>query len=346
MYLHPQSNNNHNSNEVEVRVYLSATNPYPTSSASSYQWKSSGHNEAYFLLDIPAWLYVHKYLYLGIELLPCNNKHINNLIAGEILVYLHSPTTHPLPTTITNNTLHNQRAALFDLWFHTITGPLSGPMISYHDREGIYDLAVFPDYYHPQDRYFGIDDHSLAYSELSYESVNEVLQAAEVIDGQVVYDLGSGIGKFVVGCALSGIHFHKIIGIEILPSLVLCSQQIVRLFTGYASSSSSSSNNNNTNNTNQSMHSGSSNTSNNSTLLCGIIPANHSHLQHNPVVIRWLQDHYEFIQNQILVDWKITSQTLQIPRIILEIRYDFRCFVFRVISFVYAVIDCIDKKIY
>ena len=46
-------------------------------------------------------------------------------------------------------------------------------------------------------------------------------------DGHIFYDLGSGTGRAVVSAGLSGISFLKCIGIEILPALCECSQNVV-----------------------------------------------------------------------------------------------------------------------
>lgn len=47
----------------------------------------------------------------------------------------------------------------------------------------------------------------------------------------MMYDLGSGVGKAMVAAALSGICFSKIVGIEVLPSLLQCSRDLLTELT-------------------------------------------------------------------------------------------------------------------
>ena len=67
----------------------------------------------------------------------------------------------------------------------------------------------------------GISDHNYnySYSEIEYLSFQNLLKVAGANDGQIMYDLGSGIGKAVVAAALSGIKFMRCVGFEILPIL-------------------------------------------------------------------------------------------------------------------------------
>ena len=73
-----------------------------------------------------------------------------------------------------------------------------------------------------------IDDATLSYSEIDFYEFDEFLMQIGAVDGHIFYDLGCGVGKVLVGAMLSGIRFLKVIGIEILPSLSSCCNDIVQ----------------------------------------------------------------------------------------------------------------------
>jgi hypothetical protein len=73
-----------------------------------------------------------------------------------------------------------------------------------------------------------VDDQSLAYGEIvSVSDFSAFLTNCGAIDGQIFYDLGSGVGKALIGAALSGICFLKCIGIEVLPQLAETSRGVI-----------------------------------------------------------------------------------------------------------------------
>ena len=72
-----------------------------------------------------------------------------------------------------------------------------------------------------------IDDNNFSYGEIEYLSFQQLLVETGAGDGQVLYDLGSGVGRAVVAAALSGIRFLRCVGIEALPALHDCAHDII-----------------------------------------------------------------------------------------------------------------------
>ena len=72
-----------------------------------------------------------------------------------------------------------------------------------------------------------LDDNNFSYGEIEYLSFQQLLVDAGAGDGQVLYDLGSGVGRAVVAAALSGIRFLRCVGIEALPALHDCAHDII-----------------------------------------------------------------------------------------------------------------------
>jgi SAM-dependent methyltransferase len=97
--------------------------------------------------------------------------------------------------------------------------------LSYKDRRELL-MEQYPEPFTAQD-YDKIDDLSLTYSETEFHQFREFLLAVGCMDGQIFYDLGSGAGKVLVAAALSGICFVKVIGIEILSSLIQVSRDVI-----------------------------------------------------------------------------------------------------------------------
>ena len=54
-----------------------------------------------------------------------------------------------------------------------------------------------------------------------------MLATAEATDGQIFVDLGCGAGKALVAAALSDVHFQRVTGIELLPTLTACCRKAV-----------------------------------------------------------------------------------------------------------------------
>ncbi len=71
-----------------------------------------------------------------------------------------------------------------------------------------------------------IQDTSLTYGEVSFESFKKILQVVKPQKGEVFYDLGSGNGKAVILASLLA-PFSKLVGIEILKELVGASNKIL-----------------------------------------------------------------------------------------------------------------------
>ena len=72
-----------------------------------------------------------------------------------------------------------------------------------------------------------IDDTNFSYGEIEYLSFQQLLVDAGAGDGQVLYDLGSGVGRAIVAAALSGIRFLRCVGIEALPALHDCAHDVI-----------------------------------------------------------------------------------------------------------------------
>jgi hypothetical protein len=73
-----------------------------------------------------------------------------------------------------------------------------------------------------------VDDMTLSYSEIEIFEFDQFLYEIGAVDGQIFYDLGCGVGKALIGAMLSGVRFLKLIGIELLPSLATCCNDIIK----------------------------------------------------------------------------------------------------------------------
>jgi len=62
-------------------------------------------------------------------------------------------------------------------------------------------------------------DRNLTYGEIDFEGFFQILyDVPGIVERQVFYDLGSGVGKAVIAAALLG-NFKEVVGIELLPPL-------------------------------------------------------------------------------------------------------------------------------
>jgi len=68
-----------------------------------------------------------------------------------------------------------------------------------------------------RERYrLSLDSHALTYSETNCSTFVDILSQADIGDGLVFYDLGSGNGQCLLAAALSNYKFFKCVGIEVM----------------------------------------------------------------------------------------------------------------------------------
>ena len=73
-----------------------------------------------------------------------------------------------------------------------------------------------------------VDEISLTFAEVEFIPFVQLLHDCGAQHGHNFFDLGSGAGKAVAAAALSDIRFFKIVGIEVLPSLVTVSKSMLK----------------------------------------------------------------------------------------------------------------------
>lgn len=121
--------------------------------------------------------------------------------------------------------MYQQKFKIFDDLYRSI----DGFRLSYKDRREMLAGSFECDL--PAEEFDNLDDHTLTYGETEFNGFRELLISAGAVDGQIFYDLGSGVGKGMIAAALSGICFVKVIGIEILPSLIQCCRDVIEELT-------------------------------------------------------------------------------------------------------------------
>lgn len=121
--------------------------------------------------------------------------------------------------------MFQQRFKIFDDLYRAI----DGFRLSYKDRRELLAGNLETDL--SKEEVDDLEDHTLTYGETEFHGFRDFLQAVGAVDGQIFYDLGSGVGKAMIAAALSGICFVKVIGIEILPSLIQCSRDVIEELT-------------------------------------------------------------------------------------------------------------------
>ena len=193
---------------------------------------STGSGRAVFILDLSEWKTSSGVCYFSIigqsatprATTPDAQQHLS-----KVDVYLQRDSNGLSPTM-------SSRLQLFS----DIFSPFDGSMISHRDRSSLYTTSSTfrgssksPSPSPAANRVTSTplsayDDHCYTYGEAAFLPMVQLLQAAKSLDGHVFYDLGSGLGCAVVAAALSGIHFLKCVGVEILPCLADYSAMIVQ----------------------------------------------------------------------------------------------------------------------
>jgi hypothetical protein len=133
--------------------------------------------------------------------------------------------------------------------FQQIFKDIDGVKLTFRDRNGV-DFSTYPfqplyPQYHQRTSLnnnllsqndtqqsilssIDVDERSLSYNEVEFTSFVALLHSVPVMDGEIFYDLGCGVGKSLVAAALSGICLLKVIGFEVLPSLSLCCSDVLQ----------------------------------------------------------------------------------------------------------------------
>jgi len=83
-----------------------------------------------------------------------------------------------------------------------------------------------------RERYhLSLDSHALTYAETDITTFLNILDRANIGNGNVFYDLGSGNGQCVLTAALSRHRFFKCVGIEVIIFIILSSPIIITSIT-------------------------------------------------------------------------------------------------------------------
>jgi len=91
--------------------------------------------------------------------------------------------------------------------------PISSLEIIYRNIDG--SIVSQRERYH-----LSLDSHALTYAETDTTTFLDILDHANIGDGNVLYDLGSGNGQCVLSAALSKHRFFKCVGIEVIIFII------------------------------------------------------------------------------------------------------------------------------
>lgn len=250
-----------------VVMYISPTVAYP--SHLQYTWKVAGHDKAVFVLDTSEWRYLSNTCYFSVFVFrykPINLcrwrpsssplDDIDDAVVRVVQQKRQLQSSHPEPShsvpsssswpesltkrefvsecsvwleeedkVLLSSEMFQQRFKIFDDLYRAI----DGFRLSYRDRRELLAGTLECDL--SKDEIEDLDDHTLTYGEAEFQGFMEFLKEAGAVDGQIFYDLGSGVGKAMIAAALSGICFVKVIGVELLPSLIQCSRDVIEELT-------------------------------------------------------------------------------------------------------------------
>eukprot|EP01038_Epipyxis_sp_PR26KG_P005834 gene5834-8049_t len=211
----------------EPTVFISSHIMYPT--ANEFTWKATSINgTAVFIIEASEWKYTSGKCYFSIYGTPRDISQDNTN---------HQHTTKIFEMNVWNRIEYNslnpalqQKCDLFLELFQDIDGNL----LSQKDRSKLLHSTnqksineSKKNFSSTSDININLDDFMLTYSEIEYISFIDILHEAKAVDGQIFYDLGSGCGKAILAAAFSDIKFLRCIGIEILPTLVQCTQAVI-----------------------------------------------------------------------------------------------------------------------
>lgn len=235
-------------NPVFPAVYISSETKYPN--AENHMWRATGFSgKVVFVIETSEFKYTSGFLYFSIVgLTPQPNVEdissfsfrTENETENETSVisktqgkesYLSSinslgttekPILHRLTIwSVTETEALNPEELLRYRLFYNIYNNIDGFITSQKERDLTHQFKNPTQ--KPNDsktQGFGaIDDYQLSYDEIEFSQFLLLLKNGGAVDGQIFYDLGAGAGRAVIAAALSGIHFLKCVGVELLPSL-------------------------------------------------------------------------------------------------------------------------------